>query len=697
MGIFTLVLVLLWVLKTLIVTPQMRYHFSGFAFLLDIITPLLTIPAIYYLWKLSRIARNKLLWRIRRRLIVANIFIGAIPILIVIGIFYFSALLFYYQLSYYLISNQIGIHSAQIHAFNLSFREGLQKLLIEQDAPNPDSLKEMLDSDAKYLLSSYPLASIILRFTDPANNRIMVYGNQSTSPDEMKDYRIPRWLADREFSGLVLDDAKERSGANRLFLRSFVSSDFRYDFPFSVEVSVPFDQYMLGRLKAVLGQDLLLARQTKKSGSSVVLQSTDILPEDIFESTFGSGEAHDVTASLWKIFLFPISWNTGVESSPENSDVLAMELSIPKLMRNLYRHESVIGKRILGVLQTTVIFFLLVEVASIVIGILLTKSITNAVHSLDRGTQFIKRGDFSHRIVVRSDDQLGALAGSFNQMTEYVQQLVKERVLKERLERELEIAKEVQEQLFPNHAPKMHHIDVAGVCLPARIVSGDYYDFLPLGSHELGLAVGDICGKRISAALLMANLQATLRSNVMNLWSQERRNGNKEVAEIVERLNHQIYSYTTANKFASFFYALYDESRQTLTYSNAGHNPPLYFVGDEVLRLTDGGTILGIFADSKYEQATIQLNAGDVFVAYTDGIVESVNEYGEDFGEFRLIRLIRENRHLSAERMKEAVVESILSWVFAEEREDDMTLIIAKIHKGDDVRDDRESNSLNRI
>jgi sigma-B regulation protein RsbU (phosphoserine phosphatase) len=331
------------------------------------------------------------------------------------------------------------------------------------------------------------------------------------------------------------------------------------------------------------------------------------------------------------------------------------------------------------VLQTIVLFFLIVEIASVVIGIMLTKSITNAVHSLDRGTEFVKRGDFSHRIIVRSKDQLGALAASFNQMTEYVQQLVKERVQKERLERELEIAKEVQEQLFPDHAPEMDRIDVSGGCLPARVVSGDYYDFFPLGAHELGLAVGDICGKGISAALLMANLQATLRSNVVNLWPRNRENGDSIISELVERLNSQMHSYTTANRFATFFYAVYDGDMRTLTYCNAGHNPPLYFSGDTVRRLSSGGTIVGVFADSEYAQETVQLSAGDLFVAYTDGIVECINEYGEEYGEDRLIRLVQENRELPADGLKDAIVKNVLSWAFAEERDDDMTLIIAKI------------------
>lgn len=151
------------------------------------------------------------------------------------------------------------------------------------------------------------------------------------------------------------------------------------------------------------------------------------------------------------------------------------------------------------------------------------------------------------------------------------------------------------------------------------------------------------------------------------------------VSEIVERLNSQIYSFTAANKFATFFYAVYDDENRTLTYCNAGHNPPLYFNGGNVRRLSAGGTVVGVFADSKYEQETIQGKPGDLFVAYTDGIVESVNEFGEEYGESRLARLLEENRHLQADAIKDTVVQSVLDWTHAEEREDDMTLIVAKI------------------
>jgi sigma-B regulation protein RsbU (phosphoserine phosphatase) len=676
MGIFTVVLIVLWILKML-VAPSIRQGSPGLAFVLDLLTLLLAIPAVYYCLRLFRGLRNRLLWKIRRRLILAHIFIGAIPVFLVISIFVFSALLVYYQLSYYLISNQIGIHAAQIHAFSLSLRDGLQELMAGKNALAPSALKSQLDAEAKYLVGAYPSASIVLSFQDPASGRMTALINQRANHESQTDYQVPHWLTDREFSGLAIDDTQPDLRKARLYIRSFVSSDIRPDLQFNLQVSVPFDHYFLGRLKAALGLDLMLAERVERAG--LMLQSADLVRDNVVETTYEPESTQSPASSLWTISLFPTLWTTGMETNSSGAHVLLIELSTPKLMRNLFRSENTVGTQILDVLKIIVIFFLVVEIASIFIGILLTKSITNAIHSLDRGTDFVKRGDFTHRIIVRSEDQLGALAASFNQMTEYVQDLVKGRVQKERLERELEIAKEVQERLFPNEAPKMARMELAGICLPARTVSGDYYDFLPLGVNELGLALGDICGKGISAALLMTNLQATLRSNVMNLRGHESPDGGRAVAELVERLNRQIFSYTASNKFATFFYALYNETQQTLTYCNAGHNPPLYFNNGSVRRLLSGGTVVGVFADSKYEQETIQLGAEDLLVAYTDGITESVNEYGEEFGEQRLIELVRDNRHLSADKIKEAIVEHVLSWTFAEERDDDMTLIIAKM------------------
>jgi phosphoserine phosphatase RsbU/P len=676
MGLFAFLVVLLWVLRWLFFSPRLAYSFPGLGFLLDFLDLLLGVAAVYYIWKLFKNMRGRLLWKIRRRLILAHIFIGAIPVLAVIGIFCVSGLLFYYQLTYYLISNQIGIQSSQIHAFNITLRDGLQELMTGVSPPNPSVLKQAIDSHAKYLLAPYPSASIIFRYLNPFSHQWEIYTNQIRDTEQSRKYQIPRWLGDREFNGLVVEDLQPQLYSRRLLLRSIVSSDFRTDFPFSIEISVPFDRHFMSILKAGFGQDMMLAGPVSPRNLNVFLQNSDLTGNKIIDSTFDS-ENDSIHASVRSIFLFPISWADGRETS--SGDALLVELSASKLMGNLFRSENEVGKRILRWLEGAVAFFLVVEIISVVIGLLLTKSITNAVHSLDLGTELVKQGDFNHRIVVRSEDQLGALAASFNQMTEYVQRLVKERVQKERLERELEIAKEVQEHLFPAQNPRMGRLDVSGVCLPARVVSGDYYDFLFLGENELGLALADICGKGISAALLMSNLQATLRSNVLNFWHHNGSNGEKALAHIVEKLNFQMFSYTSANKFASFFYAVYDDARQTLTYCNAGHNPPLHFSGEGFQRLRTGGTVVGIFADSEYEQETIQLQSGDLLVAYTDGITESVNDRGEEFGEYRLIELIRKYRNLDADKLKGVIVEQILSWTAAEEREDDMTLVVAKM------------------
>jgi phosphoserine phosphatase RsbU/P len=673
MGIFALIVIVLWVVKTVLFRQQHLWRGSD----LDLLGLLLAVPAFYYSWRLIKYARTRLLWKIRRRLILANIFISAIPFLIVSAIFLLSILLFYYQLSCFLINRQIGIHKAQIHAIGLSLRDGLQQRIMSE--PTVAALKEELDAEAKYLLSAYPSATILLGFRDPDTKQNAAYTNQS--PYNVKRKHVPGWLiGNGDFSGLVLDNTQGETHHSKLCIRSFVSSDFQ-DLPFSLEVSVPFDRDFLLKLQAALGQDVLLAKHTEGTRSIWAFLSRNIPPENILETT--SEGAQNMKGGVWPVELYPFLWSTGREISAANSDVLDVEVSFSKLIHNLFRSDTKVGDDFKFVLMMAVFIFLLAEITSVLIGITLTKSITNAVHNLDRGTEFVKRGDFSHRIIVRSQDQLGSLAKSFNQMTEYVQHLVKELVQKERMERELEIAKEVQERLFPNHEPKMRHMEVTGVCLPARTVSGDYYDFLPLGDHELGLALGDICGKGISAALLMANLQAALRSNVMNLWMHERGNGEKTVAEVVTRLNSQIYSYTSANKFASFFYALYDDAHQTLTYCNAGHNPPLCLHGGEVIRLKTGGTVVGVFADSRYDQETIQLCSGDLLIAYTDGIVECLNKNGEEFGENRLIQVVQENRTLSAARIKELVIGKVLSWMYAEEKEDDMTLMVARIHELD--------------
>jgi sigma-B regulation protein RsbU (phosphoserine phosphatase) len=144
-------------------------------------------------------------------------------------------------------------------------------------------------------------------------------------------------------------------------------------------------------------------------------------------------------------------------------------------------------------------------------------------------------------------------------------------------------------------------------------------------------------------------------------------------------LNEHICNHTSANKFATFFYAIYDDSTLDFTYCNAGHNPPIYFSNGQHRCLSTGGTVIGIFPDADFEQETVRLGPGDLLLAYTDGIVECVNEYGEEFGQERLVELVHRHSELSADDLQKIVVDNVLDWAYEEERDDDMTLIVARI------------------
>ena len=251
------------------------------------------------------------------------------------------------------------------------------------------------------------------------------------------------------------------------------------------------------------------------------------------------------------------------------------------------------------------------------------------------------------------------------------------------MEREVEIAQAVQLRLFPQTAPSAPGLDCHGVCRPVRGVAGDYYDFLPLGPGKLGIAVGDVAGKGISAALLMASLQASLRSYI-----SVSRDG---MADVTREMNRQLFALTEPTRFATLFWGIYDEGAQTFRYVNAGHDPPFLLrraFGNEsgkpveVQRLTAGGLPLGAFAGSEYREASIALEAGDLIAIYTDGITETVGAAEEEFGVARLEELLRTNAHRPAAELSRRVLETVDGFRSGSPQHDDMTLLIVRVPAG---------------
>jgi sigma-B regulation protein RsbU (phosphoserine phosphatase) len=249
-----------------------------------------------------------------------------------------------------------------------------------------------------------------------------------------------------------------------------------------------------------------------------------------------------------------------------------------------------------------------------------------------------------------------------------------EAVQRERLNREVEIAKEVQERLFPQELPKVEGLDYAGACRPALGVGGDYYDFLQLPEGKFGIAVGDVSGKGIAAALLMASLQASLRGSAIQ--------GTDDLTKLMSHVNKLVYEASTSNRYATFFYGQYDAKTGKLAYVNAGHNPPFLFRKDgELERLEEGGAVVGMLPPEFifYKQGEIEMRSGDLLVGFTDGISEAMNPADEEWGEEKMIEAIRERIDLSSAEMLEYLVEEADRFAAGAKQHDDMTLIIVRM------------------
>jgi phosphoserine phosphatase RsbU/P len=244
---------------------------------------------------------------------------------------------------------------------------------------------------------------------------------------------------------------------------------------------------------------------------------------------------------------------------------------------------------------------------------------------------------------------------------------------RERLNREVEIAREVQERLFPQKLPVVAGLDYAGHCRPALGVGGDYYDFLALPKGNLGIAIGDVSGKGIAAALMMASLQASLRS--------EATRAPENLAAAVGNINRLVYEASSSNRYATFFYGQYDPTQGKFDYVNSGHNPPMLFHAGEnggITRLEAGGTVVGLVEDACYAQGSVRLGPGDLLLAFTDGISEAMNLEDEEWGEDRLIDVIQTCRHASAEEILQYVFDAATRFAGDAPQHDDMTLVVVR-------------------
>jgi serine phosphatase RsbU (regulator of sigma subunit) len=259
--------------------------------------------------------------------------------------------------------------------------------------------------------------------------------------------------------------------------------------------------------------------------------------------------------------------------------------------------------------------------------------------------------------------------------------LTKRVVEQETLRRDIALASDVQRRLLPDAPPRSESVDFAAASVPARRIGGDYYDFVEVRDGRIGIALADVSGKGVAAALIMSVVQASLR-----IIASE---SDVSPPRLVARINEFVYRSTPTSKYATFFYAQLDEPRRELRYVNAGHNPPYLFraggrsatdaASAEIEQLSVGGTVVGMFPEMGYEDATVELHPGDVLLAFTDGVPEAHNPESEEFGEERLQQLPRQTAHLPADEISARISAEMKDWIRDAEQYDDLTFIVMKV------------------
>jgi sigma-B regulation protein RsbU (phosphoserine phosphatase) len=606
------------------------------------------------------------LWRVRHRLLVTWVLVGVVPLVLICALFAEGFFILMGQAAAYMTANEIARQSELIRSRAEALVWALDHRAVSVTVPmlTEAFLRENFEPQSGK-------AGVVVR-----NGKDVSFASVD---GEIR--AIPEW-SKRGFAGLVADKENlylaahaalgNSPGQAEIFLYRHTPAGFFQNLLPNVANIVMVG----GRVTA--GGINIERKETKEPRSGISFKT----PQESASDPDMDELPRPSAKGWWDI---PVSWivlTKNVDLATGKSDnSLAIVSSRPsRIVGQLF---STLGSAASGVfvlMAVTAVALFMVEIISALFGAKLTRSITRAVGDLYEGTRKVHGGDFSHRIPVRKNkDQLSELAVSFNTMTAHIEELIVEVKEKERLENELEIAREVQAQLFPKQLPRLKTLEVFGACQPARSVSGDYYDFLPLGSDRLALAIGDISGKGISAALLMAHIQSALRTQFMQRNNRgEGVNGVTSPSNIISILNDHLYTSSPPEKYATFFLGLYGDEGGQLIYTNAGHLAPVIVRRGEILKLPGDGLPVGMFPAIQYDQQNVSLEPGDLLLAFTDGVTETPNKDGEQFGDQRLADIVTHQSELSLDRIADVIIASVGAWAGDVERHDDTTLLLAR-------------------
>lgn len=620
--------------------------------------------------------RRAFLWRVRRKLILSYVFLGFVPV-VLIGLFVLAGgFILHANVSGYLFRDGLDdiIEDVRVVAFNSATEIGATLPLSDAVVARKYAL----------LVTQYRNLSLaVVPVEDPASpsaGPVATAGawRHMGAPDS-----APQWVGLTPFHGLLtMVPAGVSAGetdAERLLIRATVPLPDNthvviVDLPVDTDIAARLDEKTTIRITSV-------AVTVQEEGGA---QPVPALVSPVTERTLAADDQDEERGwlGLYRRTVLMVDftdWRTGGAGRVS----IGLDAPLEKVYaRILSVQSSDLADNLMTVLAVLAVLLLSVQGVALFFGVSLIRQITSAVHELFEGTERIQQGDFTHRIKMESEDQLGALGKQFNLMSASMEHSLHVQREKQRLDDELRIAHEIQTSLLPKCPPAYDGVSIADLCVPAREVGGDYYDFFELGPRRLGLLVADVSGKGTSAALYMAELKG-----LMLALSHEERSPKK----LLTRVNHLLADHLDNRSFITMTYGVIDLDARTLTHSRAGHTP-LIVASD---RRTDGaevivpnGMVLGLRLpgaadrfESLLEEHTLPIEAGDVIVFYTDGVTEAMNVDGDLFSDEALGRVVHSHRGLDASGIRERVLRDVHAFVGEAEPHDDMTMVIVKIER----------------
>ena len=638
-------------------------------------------------------AKRRLLWRVRRKLILSYVFVGVVPALLVITFFLLAGLILAFNISSYLVQSRVRNLTDQARFL-------AQTVLLEvQRSGTPDQIAEALERRQASTETRYPFVSLAVIPVKDLACKV-----DAPTPRALHARCRPRCRSSPDHGAICRRRPRCRSGSavtdspassptttrratvtaaqhnTRLVMRAVALPEVPtptwavvLDMPMSTTIESRIQQetgIRLGEVTAVPGGERAAGDGPLRSRIGPRIKT----------------RARRCRCDRRVGWCFSIT-STGRRGEPESASV-----GILINIWEIYDRISVVsptglgqmnfGQMLLFVLAVVGGLFLIIQFVALVIGFVLARQITGAVHDLFTGTQHVRAGNFGHQIPVRARDQLGELAESFNLMTGEVTTLLGEMAEKGRLEQEMFAAREIQQKLLPSGSPRMKGLAVTAFLQPAREVAGDYYDFLPITDSMMGMLIADVAGKGLAAGLYMAQLKVIVQS--LSRFHHEPK-------AFLSAVNKVVSANLDGKSFITMCYGVIDVERREMTFARAGHCPLIHVPADQpagmrkARLLVPDGLVVGLqiddgtMFDNLLQEQTISLAPGDLVVWFTDGISETMNEAFDCFGEERLAQIVEQYAHLPFDQLRAYILAELRAFAAGADQHDDMTMILMKI------------------